>query len=264
MKISLPPEKLRTRIDPESLSFASTGDIPPLRKPLGQDRALQALSFGLKIESHGYNVFLLGQPGAGKQSTATAVIESRRGRTVPDDWSTSSTSPTPNAPWRSLCPPDAGSLPQRHQHLRDGASATKFPKAFSTEAYGSEKTDITRQAPGTKKRSRSRNWKTLANEHGFLVHRSADGLTLIYTRNGEPLNPEEFDKLSEEDQKKSSAPARSFRRSSATPFESAPIDREHHKSVRTLDSARRACRRGPRESSLCRRNTTVSRASWSI
>jgi hypothetical protein len=56
----LSPEKLRMRVDPELFEFESTLDIPPLQKPLGQKRALDAMIFGLEIDSHGFNLFVLG------------------------------------------------------------------------------------------------------------------------------------------------------------------------------------------------------------
>ena len=42
----LRPEQLRMRVDPGLFEFGSTQDLPPLQKPLGQKRALDAMAFG--------------------------------------------------------------------------------------------------------------------------------------------------------------------------------------------------------------------------
>ncbi|MCL6549194.1 MAG: AAA family ATPase, partial [Alicyclobacillus sp.] len=54
------------------LGFETTEELEPLQSILGQDRALQALKFGLSIESEGFNVFVAGEAGTGR---STAVDE---------------------------------------------------------------------------------------------------------------------------------------------------------------------------------------------
>ena len=51
---------------------------------LGQERALEAVEFGIGIRQKGFNLFVLGPPGLGKQtmvrSSAPAPQGSRRAR----------------------------------------------------------------------------------------------------------------------------------------------------------------------------------------
>src|SRR5512138_1035132 len=83
----LAPERLRRTVDPSVFPFETTAELPPVRRPLGQERALRALDFGLSMKSHGYNIFVLGPPGAGKRTTTTAVLQEAAARKpVPDDW----------------------------------------------------------------------------------------------------------------------------------------------------------------------------------
>lgn len=44
-------EKLRRRLDPASLPFKSTQEVSPLRGALGQERATEALHFGVGVDS---------------------------------------------------------------------------------------------------------------------------------------------------------------------------------------------------------------------
>ena len=56
------PEQLRHRVDQAQLPL-TTADVPPLEGTIGQPRALDALAFGLSINSPGYNLFVAGPSG---------------------------------------------------------------------------------------------------------------------------------------------------------------------------------------------------------
>ena len=62
----LPIDALYRRCDPAQFDFHSTTDIEPLTEAIGQARALEALQFGVGVQRHGYNVFVLGPAGIGK------------------------------------------------------------------------------------------------------------------------------------------------------------------------------------------------------
>ncbi|MDH4028519.1 MAG: AAA family ATPase, partial [Nitrospirota bacterium] len=48
---------------PSELPFNTTNDISILKETIGQNRALNALDFGLGIDSHGFNIYILGESG---------------------------------------------------------------------------------------------------------------------------------------------------------------------------------------------------------
>jgi hypothetical protein len=72
---ALPPEELRWTCDPASLPFASTAELQPNREIIGQARALEAIALGLEMEAPGYNVFLTGFVGTGRNTTIRSVLE---------------------------------------------------------------------------------------------------------------------------------------------------------------------------------------------
>jgi lon-related putative ATP-dependent protease len=82
----VPPEKLRWRLDPSTLSFESTEDLQPLTDIIGQARGVEAFRFGININKPGYNVFVTGAVGSGRMATVKKLLEemSKRDR-VPDD-----------------------------------------------------------------------------------------------------------------------------------------------------------------------------------
>lgn len=68
MTDALSPDALRTRFDPSHFDFNTTDDLPAETQVVGQDRAVEALEFGMTMESDGYNVFALGPPGTAAAS----------------------------------------------------------------------------------------------------------------------------------------------------------------------------------------------------
>jgi hypothetical protein len=62
--LSLPADQLYRSADLSALPFATTADLKPIESLFGQPRALEALRFGTRIEKPGFNLFVIGSPGA--------------------------------------------------------------------------------------------------------------------------------------------------------------------------------------------------------
>ena len=92
-RLRVPPSQLRLKIDPSRFRFGRTDEVAPLEEFIGQDRAIQALEFGLSVDRPGYNIFVSGLTGTGRTSAIQAYVqraierqrEAGRAR-VPDDW----------------------------------------------------------------------------------------------------------------------------------------------------------------------------------
>ena len=83
----LKPGELRAVCDPGSLPFASTADLPPLEGMIGQERAVNATTFGVGMRHAVYNFFVLGPARTGKTSTMKRVLASAaHGEPVPSDY----------------------------------------------------------------------------------------------------------------------------------------------------------------------------------
>jgi lon-related putative ATP-dependent protease len=83
---ALSPEQLRRHSDPAALGFASTDELTPLPVALGQERAEEAIAFGLAMKHPGYHVFALGAPGESRHTTVFRLVRecAAKGRTPPD------------------------------------------------------------------------------------------------------------------------------------------------------------------------------------
>jgi len=84
--VRLTIEELCNRFSPESLSFDTTANLPVKHLSVGQERAVKAIAFGLKIKSRGFNVFVSGLAGTGKDSAILQELNSiAKSEPVPDD-----------------------------------------------------------------------------------------------------------------------------------------------------------------------------------
>ncbi|MCD4776802.1 MAG: AAA family ATPase [Candidatus Aegiribacteria sp.] len=72
----LKPEELKWKCPSEALDFKTTADIIPTGEIVGQERAIRALKLGLEIPSIGYNIFVTGVSGTGRETTIKNILNS--------------------------------------------------------------------------------------------------------------------------------------------------------------------------------------------
>jgi predicted ATPase with chaperone activity len=74
----LQPEALYRSCRPDDFTFATTAELDGSVEIPGQERAAEAVQFGLGIDRDGYNIFALGPAGAGKQFLANRLRDRKR------------------------------------------------------------------------------------------------------------------------------------------------------------------------------------------
>ena len=83
----LPPERLRARFSKDELDCETSETLGPADTIIGQDRALEALEFGLEMKAKGFNVFAAGLPGTGKNTAVRRYVQSvSEAKPTPPDW----------------------------------------------------------------------------------------------------------------------------------------------------------------------------------
>jgi len=83
----LSAKQIRGRCDSNQFQFRSTAELEPLNEVIGQERAVSAILFGLGMKGHGYNIFVTGQEGTGKQTIVRDIItQYAAGQPTPSDW----------------------------------------------------------------------------------------------------------------------------------------------------------------------------------
>src|SRR3972149_9200001 len=130
------PEQLYRRCDPEQLGFETTAEVPPLDGTVGQDRALSSLEFGLDIKADGYNLFVAGPMGTGRNSTLRGILRHIAAqRPLPPDWCYVYNFRDHRQPSVMSLPAGRGHALARHMDEFIEACRREIPRPFESEAY---------------------------------------------------------------------------------------------------------------------------------
>ena len=83
----LSPETLRSRYGADQFDFETTDDLDADTQIVGQNRAVEALEFGIEMDAPGYNVFAMGPPGTGRRDLVRHLLrEQAAEEATPPDW----------------------------------------------------------------------------------------------------------------------------------------------------------------------------------
>jgi lon-related putative ATP-dependent protease len=194
--------KLYTACDIDQFSFDTTDQLPDLKEIIGQDRALQALHFGVNIQQAGYNLFVLGPTGLGKHTVVCEYLESQsKNQQSPADWVYVNNFEKPSQPI-------AISLACGHAHIfRDDMQrlvedlCSAIPNAFEAEDYHLRIQEIEDDLKNTIETA----FSTLANEaesHDIRLLRTPHGFAFAPMKNNEVIKPKDFEKLPKKEQQR--------------------------------------------------------------
>src|SRR3970282_639930 len=132
----LSPEELRKAGDPERFGFATTAEVAPLTRIVGQGRALEAIDFGLDMHSLGFNIYVLGESGTGKASAIrTFVSEKAKAEPVPTDWAYVFNFSESAEPIAVSLSPGRGVEFQRDMEEFVAALKVAIPKVFESKGF---------------------------------------------------------------------------------------------------------------------------------
>jgi len=199
---SLTAADLRPGCDPDSLGFTTTAEITDAADIIGQDRAVDALTFGMGMRSNGYNLFALGPPGVGKLSLIRHYAEEQAsGEPVPSEWCYVNNFEDYRKPHALELPAGKGMelADDMDQLIEELGNA--IPAAFESEEYRTRAESI-EEGLSEQQQQATRELQEKAREKNIALIRTPAGLTLAPIRDGETLGPEEFQKLPEDEQEK--------------------------------------------------------------
>jgi lon-related putative ATP-dependent protease len=130
MKIKpLSPKQLCIKCNPKQLNFRTTAELSELNEPVGQERAMAAIEFGIHIQENGYNLYLLGPEGTGKHHIINSVLRHQARLEPPaDDWCYVQNFDDPKQPLALRLP--AGMGPEFKKNMADlveKLQASSFP-----------------------------------------------------------------------------------------------------------------------------------------
>lgn len=129
-------EQLRWNCDPAEFSFETTADLEPSREIIGQQRALEAIELGLSMKSPGYNIFLSGFVGTGRNTTIRHVLRQFDHRAAaPPDLCYVHNFEAPDQPKALFLPAGFGQRLVRRMSDIVSHLEREIPKVFEDEPY---------------------------------------------------------------------------------------------------------------------------------
>ena len=194
---ALPPSALKRRCDPRSLRFRTTAELEDLDEILGQDRAIEALRFGIAIRSDGFNLFALGPNALGKHATVRQFLDRKAAKQEsPADWCYIHNFEDAHRPTALKLPPGAGAKLHRDMARLIEELQTAVASVFESDEYRTRLQGINEEFRERQSEAFEELQKRARTREVALV-RTPVGLALAPMRGDEVMSPEDFRKLPE-------------------------------------------------------------------
>jgi len=201
--IKLASSDLARWCPPSDVPFETTAQAPPLADKggiVGQDRAVDALRFGMGIKRHGYNLFAIGPPGVGKQTLLRHYLQDHAPREkVPADWCYVHDFADPERPRALELPAGMGARLQREMDLAVAELRVAMRAAFESEEYRTRKKRMIDEFKDRQQKALAEIQES-ARQRDVAVVETDSGMVLAPLGEGVPLDPEKFQALPAEQQ----------------------------------------------------------------
>lgn len=185
----------------KDFDFKTTGDLEPLKEIIGQDRAVQALEFGLSMRHVGYNIFVAGYPGGGRKHVIERFLQQRAPREpAPPDWVYVHNFENPDRPLALRLDAGVGAAFADAVEKAIHKLAHDIPKLFESESYSSRRKSATQQF--REKRDQIQEGLTeKIRKYDLSIQQTPLGVGIIpLNEKGQPMKPDEFEALPEQQQ----------------------------------------------------------------
>lgn len=201
---ALPLSRLYCYCDPAELTFDTTDELEPLAEQLGQERAVEAVEFGLQIPHDGYNIFLLGSTGIGKQALLENLLDKDTATPLGEvsDWCYVNNFEFPDKPIALRLPRGMG------RQLRDDMARaveellSVMPSTFRGDEYQARVQALAEHYQNQEKEA----FEALAEKarkQQVAMIQTPSGYTLAPMRDGEIITPKDFEALPENEKTES-------------------------------------------------------------
>jgi predicted ATP-dependent protease len=189
---ALPPDRLYRSADLSGLEFVTTADLPPLEGLAGQQRALDSVNLGMRVDKPGFNIFVIGSPGARMQGAIKDLLgRSDAGKAQWSDWVYVNNFAEPHRPDAIGLPP--GRAPQFSDVMEELIEdlQTAIPAVFEGEDYQTRRGAVDEMFHKKQSDAFSAVREKASHKHIVIV-RTPFGFALAPERDGKVIPPEEF------------------------------------------------------------------------
>jgi len=196
----LSSDQLYSRCDPAQFDFKHTGELDELTQIVGQDRAEQAIKFGIGVRHEGYNLYAMGPSGTGKHAVVRSYLEqAAEKQETPPDWCYVNNFSQPHKPKTLRLPPGrGGKLARDMEHLIEELSGA-IPAAFESDEYRASAQAIEDEYKAKQEEAFNRLAEDAAKDN-IKLFRTPAGFAFAPMKDDKVIGPEDFAKLPKEDQ----------------------------------------------------------------
>ena len=190
--------QLKHYCTPETFSFRTTAELEPLDGIIGQERAVKAFDFGLAVKMKGYNIYMSGPSGTGKTTYACRSTEKlAANEPVPTDWCYVYNFQNPKKPIALYFEAGTGKHFKEDMAKLVAIFKKELPKALQSEDYEKQKMALLHNYE-LKQDALLTELHSFAAEYSFQIKNTEAGIYFIPLVNGEPMEDEAFEALSDE------------------------------------------------------------------
>ncbi|MGZ8199460.1 MAG: Lon protease family protein, partial [Methylosarcina sp.] len=182
--------------DLSELSFSSTEELEDIDLGVGQERAIEAIKFGIRIPQSGYNIFALAPSGTGKLTSVTELAEHEACRqAIPPDWCYINNFSHPAKPAAIKLEPGRGRIFQADMEQLIDELSVAIPAAFDGDEYRARVGELETDSRQREIDQLSQLRDEAADAHVILTETPTGFAFLPGDEKGQPISSEDFNKL---------------------------------------------------------------------
>jgi predicted ATP-dependent protease len=195
--LRVPPDALTRPFAPAQFNFATTAELDSFRGVLGQERAVEAMHFGVAMPRPGYNVYVMGEPGTGRFSFVQRYLKAEAKRlATPVDRLYINHFDEPREPRALELPAGSAGAFSADISLFIDNLLTSFPAVFELPSYQQKKSAIDRVFNQRYDRALDV-VERLALEKDVALYRDSSNIAFTPMKDTKALDEAEFAQLPE-------------------------------------------------------------------
>ena len=192
-------DQLCAKVPKSHLEFSTLSELDPLNGILGQERAVEAIQFGVAMQRPGYNIYAMGDSGTGRSSYVMSYLKGEAKRqAAPQEWTYVHNFDDSRSPKAIEFAPSQAKVFEDHiKEVIDGLMVS-FPAAFENPTYQQQKSAIDREFNELYESAINKVEKE-AVKIGVAMYRDASSVSFAPMRDGKALEDNEFAALSDDE-----------------------------------------------------------------
>src|SRR6516165_2528888 len=189
-RLAVQPDDLRRRLDPATLPFRTTAEVAPVKTTIGQPRAAEAIAFALEVGARGFNLYVAGSPGTGRESAVLAAVRAFAAtRPTPPDWVYVHNFAEPDRPRAFPIPAGQGRKLAMAMTSFLEAAQREIPRAFESEDYARRREQSLAEVSARRAKLIA-DLRAFAQARGFALEMTPAGIASIPLHDGQPMPPQ--------------------------------------------------------------------------